>query len=51
MRGADEEGAAVFVWSEHPTTQCTVVLEGDSAEPSRPGLPEGLFRLVLMFLY
>ena len=40
----------VFCVEPETLALAAFLLEGDGAEPSRPGLPEGLFRLVMLFL-
>ena len=48
---AQNRARPVFCVEPETLALAAFLLEGDGAEPSRPGLPEGLFRLVLMFLY
>ena len=47
---AQNRARPVFCVEPETLALAAFLLEGDGAEPSRPGLPEGLFRLVLMFL-
>ena len=47
---AQNRARPVFCVEPETAALAAFLLEGDGAEPSRPGLPEGLFRLVMLFL-